>query len=107
KPDITSLIGDFETSHCAYEHHAFDAQILDARTFGEGLADGGDEQNSAGGNTGAENFDPVHWAVSCAGRTHLISYLRRTSLLMIRKRVMPWIRKEMPEGWISRLATSS
>ena len=64
EPDVAALVGDLEASHGAHQHHAFNTQVLDARAFGEGLADGSDEQNGTGGNAGAEDFDPVHWAVS-------------------------------------------
>ncbi len=98
QPDVAGVEGDPEASHGAQEHHTFDAEVLDARAFGQDLANSSDQQNSAGGNSGAENFGPVHSAISCAGRTHLISYLSRTSLLITRNSVIPWIRNERPEG---------
>ncbi len=98
QPDITGIEGNPKASHCSQEHHTFNAKVLNARAFSQNLADGSDQQNSAGGNSGAEDFGPVHWAVSFAGRTHLISYLRRTSLLITRKRVIPWMRNERPDG---------
>ena len=51
---------DLEAHQRAHEHHARDAEVDDPGALGEQLADGGEEQHGAGGDTGRQRQLEVH-----------------------------------------------
>jgi hypothetical protein len=55
-----------ETGHGADQHHAFDAQVQDARPLGQQFADAGKEQHGAGGQTGVQDDFQIHAASPAA-----------------------------------------
>jgi hypothetical protein len=52
EPGVAGVDGGAESSHCADQHHALDAQVHHARSLGEDLADGSEQQHGAGCNSG-------------------------------------------------------
>ena len=64
EPRIACRHPDRESDHGPEEHHPLDAEIQNARPFGEDLADRSEEQDRAAGDAGCQDVREVHQAVA-------------------------------------------